>query len=290
MEYSQQTQAALQNLKTLLLLDIQLLLGCNVEWSVTVTPPPDGAVADPPVLSSVSTAGDGADDDSPEEGGSSGGAASPRKARIRCGGGEATATSPRAPGTPLRGGGGRGAAAPDTGAAAAAVGGGAAPPAAAAPGVLDLHDFTTWGPDTWGLLPLDELKFATDPNMSICPVGSYLAIAMVLWYQDDLRLKHMRLWGELNYAWSATFQCFHCDLYPNGLEKWQESGPHAFTESESRWLDGTLRFLKKTAARSAGRPARNKAAPAAAQAAAPPPPQGKAAPAPRGSRKDEAAQ
>ncbi len=232
----------------------------------------------------LSTASDGADDDSSEEGGSSCGAASLRKART-CGrgGGEATATPPRAPGTPSRGGGGRGAAAPDTGAAAATVGGGAAPPAAAAPGVLDLHDFTTWGPDTWGLLPLDELKFPTDPNMNICSVRSYLAIAMILWYQDDLRLKHMRLWGELIYAWSATS---HCYLHPNGLEKWPESGPHAFTESESRWLDGTLRFLKKTTTRSAGRPARNRAAPAAA----PPPPPGKAAPAPRGSRKDEAAQ
>ncbi len=66
LEYSLQTQAALQNLKTLLLLDIQILLGCDVEWSVT--PPPDGAVADPLVLS---TADDGADDDSSEEGGSS---------------------------------------------------------------------------------------------------------------------------------------------------------------------------------------------------------------------------
>ncbi len=149
------------------------------------------------------------------------------------------------------GGGGGGAAAPDTAAAAAAVSGGAAPPAATAPGVLDMHDFTTWGPDTWGLLLLDELKFPTDPNMSICSVRSYLAIAMILWYQDDLRLKHMQLWpswGELKYAWSATF---HCDLHPNGLEKWPKSEPHAFTESESRWLDGTLRFLKKITARNA---------------------------------------
>ncbi len=38
--------------------------------------------------------------------------------------------------------------------------------------------------------------------------------------------------GELNYAWFATF---HCDLYPNGLKKWQETGatgPHAFTKAE----------------------------------------------------------
>ncbi len=33
-DYLPQTQAALQNFKTLLLLEIQLLLGCDVEWSV----------------------------------------------------------------------------------------------------------------------------------------------------------------------------------------------------------------------------------------------------------------
>jgi hypothetical protein len=137
------------------------------------------------------------------------------------------------------------------------------------------------GPGYVGLLPLDELKIPTDPNISISSVRSYLAIAMIL-CQDDLQLKHMLLWGELNNVWSAIF---HCDLHPNGLEKWPESGPHAFTESESCWLDGTLRFLMKTAARPAGRPVRNKAA----AAAAPPPPPGKAAPAPRDSRKDEAA-
>ncbi len=55
---SPQSQAALQNLNTLLLLEIQLLLGCDVEWSVPT--PPDSAVADTSVLS---TAGEGADAD-----------------------------------------------------------------------------------------------------------------------------------------------------------------------------------------------------------------------------------
>ncbi len=140
MDYSPQSQAALQNLKTLLLLEIQLLFGCDVEWSVPT--PPDSAVAEPPV---ISTAGEGADaDDSSEDGGPSGGAASPRSMRPRCGR-EATATPPRAAGTPSRGRNGGaaaapdtagaaapdtgGAAAPDTGGAAAAIGGAPAPPA-----------------------------------------------------------------------------------------------------------------------------------------------------------------
>ncbi len=56
MDYSQQLQVALQNSKTLLLLEIQLLFGCDVEWSVPTQP--DSAVAEPPVLS---TAGEAAD-------------------------------------------------------------------------------------------------------------------------------------------------------------------------------------------------------------------------------------
>ncbi len=85
-DFSQQTQPALQNFKVLLLLEIQLLLGCDVEWSVT--PPPDSA--DPPVLS---TAGDDTDaDDFAEEVGSSGCAALPTRTRTRAGGGAATAT------------------------------------------------------------------------------------------------------------------------------------------------------------------------------------------------------
>ncbi len=128
---------------------------------------------------------------------------------------------------------------------------------------------------------MDEVKIPTDQNMSICSVRTYLAIAMILWYQHDLRLKHMRLLGELNYAWSATF---HCDLHPNGLEKWQVTGPHAFTKTESKWLAESLRFLKRTA----GRPARSSGVRRALETAPPPP--GKAALVPRGSRKDEAAQ
>jgi hypothetical protein len=93
LEYSRQSQAALQNLKTLLLLEIQLLLGCDVEWSVPT--PPD---RDPPVLP---PAGDDADaDNTSEEGGSIRGAASPRRMRTR--GAETTATPPRAVGTPSR--------------------------------------------------------------------------------------------------------------------------------------------------------------------------------------------
>ncbi len=94
LEYSPKLQAALQNLKTLLLQEIQLLLGCDVEWSVPM--PQD---SDPPVLP---TAGEDADaDNASEEGGSIRGAASPRRLQTR-GANETTATPPRAVGTPSR--------------------------------------------------------------------------------------------------------------------------------------------------------------------------------------------
>ena len=91
----------------------------------------------------------------------------------------------------------------------------------------------------------------------------------------------MLLWRGLNYAWSATF---HCNLHPNGLEKWPETGTHAFTKAESKWLAETLSFLERTA----GRPARSSGVRRALETAPPPP--GKATSVPRGSRKDEAAQ
>ncbi len=80
-----------------------------------------------------------------------------------------------------------------------------------------MKDFTTRTPGTWKLLPWDEIHLPKDPNVSICSVRSYMAIAMIMWYQPDLRLTQLRLWEELKYAWNATF---HCNLHPNGLEKW----------------------------------------------------------------------
>jgi hypothetical protein len=167
-------QAALQNIKTLLLLQIQLLLGCYVEWLV---PPPQDS-ADLPVLS---TACDDADaDESAEQGGSSGGVASTTSARTRAGGGAATATLQRAAGAPSRGRTGV-AAGPDSGGSAtspAAAAPAADPPAAAAPGVLDVKDLTTWTQGTWELLSWDEIHFPKDPNVNICSVRQVLSVLM----------------------------------------------------------------------------------------------------------------
>ncbi len=69
---------------------------------------------------------------------------------------------------------------------------------------------------------------------------------MIMWYQADLRDKHKRVWDELNYAWLATFSC---DLHAVGLEKWPETGPFAFYQTQSKWLTDTLYFPKQSAGR-----------------------------------------
>ncbi len=165
--------------KTLLLLEIQLLLGCYVKWSVPL--PQAGADIDHPVLS---TAGNYADaDESAEEGGSSGIAAS--------------ATPPQAAGTQSRGRTG-GDAGPDSGRSATspAAAAQAADPAATAAGVLDVKDFTIWTPSTWELLQWDEIHLPKNPYVSICSVRSYMAITMIIWYQPDLQLTQLRLSGR----------------------------------------------------------------------------------------------
>ena len=148
--------------------------------------------------------------------------------------------------------------------AGAAAAGAAAPAGAAAHAdILDVNDFTTWTPDTWALLDWDTIAFPSDPAINVASVRYYVAVAMILWYQADLREKHKRVWDELNFAWLATFSC---DLHAVGLEKWPVTGPFAFDESQSKWLTDTLRFLKM----SAGRPRRQGALPRA-PAVVPPP-------------------
>jgi hypothetical protein len=50
-----------------------------------------------------------------------------------------------------------------------------------------------------------KIAFPKDPAINICMVRSYLAVAMTLWYQPDLRGTQARAWDELDYAWYATF-------------------------------------------------------------------------------------
>ena len=127
----------------------------------------------------------------------------------------------------------------------------------------NLDDFTTWAPDTWSEVDYDKIPFPTDPMQSICSVRSYMAVAMILWYDLHLRAKHSRAWNSLTAAWKATF---HTELTAGALEKWPQDGPHGFSKDQSAWLTSTLRFLKGRAP-----PRRRASAPARATSPAPRP-------------------
>jgi hypothetical protein len=263
-DYSPQSEAALQNFKTLLLLEIAILLGCDLEWAKGTTV--EAAVADPPVLPASGAADD--DDASHSEasdapGGVQHGARAPAPAESNAGdGARAPAPAESSTGDDTNDGGAH--AGDDTDNA-----GGGGPAAAEDGNILDVGDFMSWQPDTWQYVDFDKIQFPTDPMLSICSVRSYFAVAMILFYDKELREKYSRTWDALSAAWKATF---HQDLSSRALEKWPQDGPHGFNNAESEWLTGTLRYLK----RGPGRPAsaRQRVVPAAAgkAAAIPPPP------------------
>jgi hypothetical protein len=214
--------------KTLLMLEITILLGTDIEWATGSTC--SAAVADPPVLAPGAAADDG--DASISEDSNAPGRA------IR----DATATVP-APAianaddvTDNAGGG-----------AAAAGGGDAGAPAAPAAAedadsnVLDMGDFTIWQPDTWDAVDYDQIQFPTlaDPMRSICSVQSYFAVAMILWHVPALREKHARTWDGLTVAWKATS---HHDLCSRALGNWPEDGQHGFNAAQSAWLAGNAKI------------------------------------------------
>jgi hypothetical protein len=216
------------------------LLGCDLEWATGSSV--GAAAADPPVLA----AGAAADDDdasNSEESDAPGramhGAAARAPAPAEPNGGndtnDAGGGADGGGGGGEDGGGGGGAEGGGGGDGAEGGGGGGAD-AAAEDGdsiVLDVGDFTSWEPDTSQYVDYDKIQFPTDPMLSICSVRSYFAVAMILFYERDLREKHTRTWDCLSAAWKATF---HQDLSSRALEKWPEDGPHGFNATKSAWL------------------------------------------------------
>ena len=218
------------------------------------------------VASEVLGAGEAGDDDEMSDtaplfpGASAGGGAGPAVAAGAGAGGGAVPDDPAGAGAGPADPAGVGAA-NGAGAAGAGAGGGAEDDDAI---VLDVNDFTTWDPETFALVPFDKILFPTDPYTSICSVRSYMAVAMIMWYDTDIRAAHSSVWDALRFAWQASF---HSALSAVGLEKWPTTGPHAFNEQQCAWLTETLRCLKKPALRrrvaaGAGPLAPAKAAPA----------------------------
>lgn len=190
-DYTPQSEASLQNFKTLLMLEITILLGTDIQWATGSSG--GAAIADPPVLPAAAADADGdgsisADSDN----GSNDNIASATATAVRAAGAPATApaTAPADDDTDVAAGG------------AIAGGGAAAAPAAAEDAgrdvfgrdVLDMGDFTTWQPDTWDAVDFNKIPFPTDPMHSICSVRSYFAVAMILWHDPALRAKHSSAW------------------------------------------------------------------------------------------------
>jgi hypothetical protein len=265
-EYAPQSEASLQNFRTLLMLEITILLGADIEWatgsSAVAGSSGSAAVADPPVLAPSAAAADdntsiSEDGDAPVNAIHNAAAPAPAPAIVNAD-------------DDTNDDGGRADAAGDE-----AAGGGADAPAApvAAEGadrnVLDVGEFTSWQPDTWEYVDYHKIQFPTDPMLSICLVRSYFAVAMILWHVPALREKHTRTWDGLTAAWKATF---HQDLSSRALKKWPEDGPHGFNAAESAWLAETLRYLKHGQGRPTSTRRRVVSAVAGAAAANPPPP------------------
>jgi hypothetical protein len=69
----------------------------------------------------------------------------------------------------------------------------------------DIHTFTSWTPRSWSRVNFDEITFPADSAINIRNVQSYMAVAMILWYDTALRAKYDSVWEALKYAWLASF-------------------------------------------------------------------------------------
>jgi hypothetical protein len=233
--YSPQSDAALTNFKTLLELEISLLMGSDTEWAQpSETADPAAASAAGAVLGAakatddddVSSNDDAAAADAPPaasaaSAASAGGGEPPSASAAPAAPAPAASAGPAAPAAPA-GGDGRGGA------------GGAGEGAA-----HDPRDFTTWAQETWADIDLSQIQFPTDPYVSICSVRSYHAVALLLVHIPSLRTAHPRVWDELNTAWSNTF---HSDLSETALEKWPTTGPLAFSAEQCEILGHKVSF------------------------------------------------
>ena len=67
----------------------------------------------------------------------------------------------------------------------------------------DVHIFTTWTPHSWSRVNFDDITFPADTAINIRTVQGYMAVAMILWYDTELRTKYDHVWEALKYAWLA---------------------------------------------------------------------------------------
>ena len=203
--HSPQTDAALTNTKTLIQLELSLLMGCDIDWA--------GAsdLEDPPVAAEVvpvlpaAAANDDDDNSSNDNTGEGAAAADPAnnagpRAAANNAGPRAASAAPAAP-----------SAAPATPSAAPA----AAPAGAGGAGgaceddAPDPTDFTTWTPENWPGLDFNLFTFPADPFVSICSVRVYHAVAILLVHVPSLRTAHPRVWRTAHPAEAAAQYTSH---------------------------------------------------------------------------------
>jgi hypothetical protein len=246
--FSPQTDAALTNFKTIIELELGLLMGGDIDWA-GASDFTDPAAAEAGHVLPAAAANDDDDNSSSENNGDGAAAAGPAdnagppaasaaSSAASAASSAASAASSAGPPAAPAGGGGHPAA---PAASAPATGGAGGAGGAGEDDAPDPNDFTTWTPENWAGLDFNLFAFPADPFLSICSVRAYHAVALLLVHVPSLRTAHPRVWGELNTAWLNTF---HSDLSETALEKWPTTGPLAFSTAQGDWLTETLRYLK----------------------------------------------
>jgi len=200
------SKTGLINLKMLVLLDLKLLLGADVQWQKM-----DGTRSGTTdVLDAARPGADGSESEKSEPVPvNQEGAAVPE--------GAATA-------------------APEGAATAALAEAGTAGADKVAP---NLSDFTTWTPDSWdAAVPFSDLSFPVDKPL--IQNKCYLAVAILFTHKVALRAQHADMWAGLRAAWESQFGV---ELTEETLGKPPTAGPNKYTAAEVAWCEETLRFL-----------------------------------------------
>jgi len=216
MRYSPKSKPALQQFISLLVLDIALLLGCDITWEKNTPPTPAQTVLE---------AGRASDDGDTSSASNDGGA------------------------SPVVGIKGLEPGRRDEDCADAAVNPSTTTVQVAASlddddpiFKINMDNYITWSPMNFDQIDFGYFKRKMPEGEKICTLRSYLAIAMILWYKQDIRAKYVDVWERLNKAW---FETFNMPLQASDLAKPPTDGEYGFRDGELVWLLETYRFLSK---------------------------------------------
>jgi hypothetical protein len=161
------SKTGLTNLKMLVLLDLKLLLGADVQWHKKMDGTRSGTTD---VLDAAGPGADGSESENSE-----------KDPVIQ-----------------------EGAAAPEGAATAARAEAGTAGADKVAKVAPNLSDFTTWTPDSWdAAVPFSDLSFPVDKPL--IQNKCYLAVAILFTHKVALRTQHAGMWAGLRAAWESQY-------------------------------------------------------------------------------------